>query len=142
MTLSWSLFTKNMRPHAQLRSKLHQKISRLEKHLEHFHADAVHMKVNLERYPKKYWFSASITLKLPVGTLRATKFSEDPMTAFEQSVRALRRELAGLKAILRHESDWKPEAARRLRAPKQSVPVLAAIAATNGQAQAGAHVGA
>jgi t-SNARE complex subunit (syntaxin) len=35
-----------MRPHAQLQSKLEQKIAKLETHLEHFPSDAVHLQVN------------------------------------------------------------------------------------------------
>jgi ribosomal subunit interface protein len=96
-----------MRPHAQLRMKLQEKVNKLEKHLEHFPADAVSLKVNLERHPKKSWFTASVTLKLPSGTLRAAKLNDDPLPAFDQAVKALLRELSSAKASLRHEKDWK-----------------------------------
>ncbi len=107
MNLNWSLFTKNLKPHAQLRLKLQQKVNKIAKHLEHFSEDAVHLKVNLERHPKKYWFSASLTLKLPTGPLRAAKFGEDPLPAFDQAVAALLRELNTRKSDLRHEKEWR-----------------------------------
>jgi ribosome-associated translation inhibitor RaiA len=94
MKLSWSLFTKNIRPHSQLRLKLQQKVSKLEKYLEEYPPDEVHLKVNLERHPKKYWFTASLALKLPNRTIRCAKFSDDPLPAFEQGVRALVRDLS------------------------------------------------
>ena len=46
MTLKWNLVTKGMRLHAQMQSKLEQKIAKLETHLEHFPSDAVHLQVN------------------------------------------------------------------------------------------------
>ena len=36
MKLKWNLVTKGMRPHAQLQSKLEEKVAKLETHLEHF----------------------------------------------------------------------------------------------------------
>lgn len=106
MTIKWALFTKNMHPHGQLRQKLQQKIRKLEKHLAHFPADAVHLQVILERHPKKVWFGAGLTLHLPSNTLRTEKFGEDPIPAFDQAIKALLRELAVLKSSLRRETDW------------------------------------
>jgi ribosomal subunit interface protein len=106
MTMKWALFTKNMHPHGQLRQKLQQKIRKLEKLLEHFPADAVHLQVNLERHAKKVWFGAGLTLHLPSNTLRSEKFGQDPITAFDQAIKALVRELAVLKSSLRRETDW------------------------------------
>ncbi len=106
MTMKWALTTKRMRPHGQLRSKLHQKIKKLELHLEHFPADAVHLLVNLERHPRKAWFTAALTLRLPSNILRAQKNAEDPIPAFDQAVKALLRELAVLKSALRREKTW------------------------------------
>jgi ribosome-associated translation inhibitor RaiA len=107
MTLRWSLATKGMRPHGQLRQKLQQKVRKLETHLEHFPADAVFLQVNLERHPRKPLFGAGLTLRLPSNILRADKFGADPVPAFDQAIRALLREIAGLKAALRRESEWK-----------------------------------
>ena len=39
--LPWNLVTKNLHGHELLRKKIHQKISKLEKHLKHFPADSV-----------------------------------------------------------------------------------------------------
>lgn len=106
MTLKWNLTTKSMRPHGQLRQKFQQKIRKLESHLEHFPPDAVFLQVNLSAHPKKRWFGAALTLYLPSNVLRAEKFGEDPVPAFDQAIKALLREIAGLKSSLRRESEW------------------------------------
>jgi ribosome-associated translation inhibitor RaiA len=109
-----SLVTKGMRPHAQLQTKLEQKIAKLETHLEHFPADAVHLQVNLERHPKRVWFVTALTLRLPSNILQSKKSGADPVPVFDQAVKALLREVAGLKSALRRESDWKQVARRKL----------------------------
>jgi len=119
MTLKWTLVAKGMRAHVQLQNKLQQKIKKLETHLEHFPPDAVHLQVNLERNPKRPWFLAALTLHLPSNILRAEKSGADPVPAFDQAIKALLREIAVLKAALRHESQWK-RASRRAIAPRAS----------------------
>jgi ribosome-associated translation inhibitor RaiA len=114
MKLKWDLVTKGMRPHAQLQSKLEQKITKLETHLEHFPPDAVHLQVNLERHPKKEWFATALTLHLPSNTLESKKAGADPVPVFDQAIKALLREVAGLKSDLRHKSDWERVARRKL----------------------------
>src|SRR5215472_3139739 len=106
MRLKWNLLAKGLRPHSQLQEKLQQKIRKLETHLEHFPSDAVHLQVNLERHPKKAWFQAALTLRLPSNILRAEKFGPDPVPAFDLAVKALLREVAVLKSALRRESAW------------------------------------
>ncbi len=108
MMLKWSLNTKGMRPHGQLREKCEQKIKKLESHLEHFPTDATYLQVNLERHPRKPIFIAGLTLRLPSNVLRAEKSGADPIPAFDQAIKALLRELAVLKSALRHEDQWKP----------------------------------
>jgi ribosomal subunit interface protein len=107
MTLKWNLAAKGLRPHAQLRQKLQQKINKLETHLEHFPADAVFLQVSLDRQPKKSWFRAALTLYLPSNVLRANKSGADPVPAIDQAVKVLLRELSVLKASLRRESEWR-----------------------------------
>jgi len=114
MTLKWNLVTKGMRPHAQLQSKLEQKIAKLETYLEHFPSDAVHLQVNLERHLKRAWFDAALTLRLPSNILQSEKSGPDPLPAFDQAIKALLREVAGLKSDLRRESDWQRVARRKL----------------------------
>ena len=106
MTLNWNLVTKGMRPHGQLQNKLQQKVDKLEVHLEHFPADAVHLQVHLQRQPRNTGFLASLTLHLPSNILHAEKAGPDPVPAFDLAVKALLRELAVLKADLRRESAW------------------------------------
>ena len=106
MKLNWTLLTKRMRPHAQLRNKLQDKIEKLEKHIEHFPTDAVHLQVALERHPKKLSFDAALTLWLPSNVLRAEKSGPDPIPAFDQAIKTLLREVAVLKSDLRREKYW------------------------------------
>jgi ribosome-associated translation inhibitor RaiA len=113
MTIKWNSVTKGMRPHRQLQNKFQQKIYKLATHLEHFPEDAVHLQVNLERHPKKLWFVAALTLRLPSNILHATKSGPDPLPAFDQAVRSLLREVASLKSELRRESEWSQVARRR-----------------------------
>lgn len=114
MTLKWSLVTKGMRPHAQLQSKLEEKIAKLETHLEHFPSDAVHLQVNLERHPKRDWFDTALTLHLPSNTLESKKSGADPLPVLDRAIKALLREVAALKSDLRRENDWKEVARRKL----------------------------
>jgi ribosome-associated translation inhibitor RaiA len=111
--MRWNLVTKGMRPHGQLQNKLEQKIQKLEILLEHFPPDAVMLQVNLDLHPRKKNFTAALMLHLPSNLLRAEKQAEDPITAFDQAVKALTREVAVLKSALRHESDWRRDARKR-----------------------------
>ena len=106
MNLKWNLTAKGLRPHEQLREKLQQKILKLETHLEHFPEDAVFLEVHLYRQRKQPWFGAGLTLHLPSNILRAEKSGADPVPAFDQAIKALLREVAGLKSELRRESEW------------------------------------
>jgi len=114
MTLKWNLVAKGMRPHAQLQTKLEQKIGKLEMHLEHFPSDAVHLQVTLERHPKRDWFDTALTLRLPSNILQSKKSGADPVTVFDQAIKVLLREVAGLKSDLRREKDWQQVARRKL----------------------------
>jgi ribosome-associated translation inhibitor RaiA len=114
MTLKWNLVTKGMRPHAQLQTKLEHKIAKLEAHLAHFPPDAVHLQVNLERHPKRDWFTTALTLRLPSNILQSEKSGADPVPVLDQAIKALLREVAGLKSDLRHKRDWEQVARRKL----------------------------
>lgn len=123
MNLNWTLVTKRMRPHEQIKNKLQDKIGKLEKHIEHFPSDAVHLQVNLERHPRKLSFDAALTLWLPSNVLRAGKSGSDPITALDQAIKALLREVAVLKSALRRESQWQSPARQAfLQLPSTLVP--------------------
>ena len=113
MALKWSLTTKGMRPHGQLHEKLEEKLAKLATHLEHFPPDAVHLQVSLERHPRKPIFAAALTLRLPSNILQSKKEAADPVPALDKAVKALLREIAGLKSSLRHESDYQRVARRK-----------------------------
>ena len=114
--LPWNLVTKNLHGHELLRKKLREKISKLEKHLNHFPADTVHLHIKLERYPKKRLHIAALTLRVPSNILRSQKSAPDVIKAFDDAIKTLLRELASLKAELRRETFWKRKGRRdRLR---------------------------
>jgi ribosome-associated translation inhibitor RaiA len=129
MKLKWTLVAKGMRPHAQLRAKLQQKIGKLETHLEHFPQDAVHLQVGLDRHPRKVWFDVRLTLRLPSNLLRAAKSGPDPIPAFDQAIKALLREVSGFKSALRRESEWQREERPEVM-PEPAPPRLAIIQPT------------
>lgn len=133
MRLKWNLVGKNMRPHSQLRNKLQGKIDKLQDHLQHFPEDATHLHVTLNRHPKKVWFTVALTLRLPSNILRAQKSGEDPVSALDRAVKALLRELSGLKSELRHESNWKPDAAATAIEPPRvaRLPLPSAVPGTS-----------
>ena len=107
MTLTWNLVSKHIRPHEQLQSKVRQKIVKLERYLQPFPPEAVHLLVNLERHPRQDDFTASLTLRLPANILHVEKAAKgDPIPAFDKAMRALLRELANLKSELGREAAW------------------------------------
>jgi ribosomal subunit interface protein len=109
--LPWNLVTKNLHGHELLRKKIHEKISKLGKHLKHFPYDTVHLHIALERNPKKPLYTAALTLRVPSNILRSEKSSPDLIKALDEAVKALLRELESLKSELRRETFWK----RKLR---------------------------
>lgn len=113
-SLSWNLLTKNLRGRELLHDKIRQKIGKLEKYLVHFPPDTIHLQINLERNLKKQLFIAGLTLRLPSNILHTEKSAEDVITAFDDSVKALLRELESLKANLRREFTWKRKPRRQV----------------------------
>ena len=107
MTITWNIVTENMAWSKALEEKFRPKLTKLERHLNHFPPDAVHLLISLERTRKKSWYTAALTLRVPHNILRAAKSARDPLPAFDNAVKALLRELAGLKARLRREPEWK-----------------------------------
>lgn len=119
MTLKWNLVTKHLTPHDQWRNKMQQKVAKLERHLEKFPPDAVHLHVGVQRHPRRELFDVELTLKLPAKTLHSAKSAIDPVAALDAAVKALLREVATLKADLRHEAPWRNKQRRaRLHAAK------------------------
>ncbi|HUA66672.1 MAG TPA: HPF/RaiA family ribosome-associated protein [Alphaproteobacteria bacterium] len=110
--LPWNLVTKNLHGHELLRKKLREKISKLEKHLKHFPADTVHLHIALERHPRREYYTAALTLRVPSNILRSKKSGPDLIKTFDDAVKALMRELESLKAELRRETFWKRKGRR------------------------------
>lgn len=110
--IPWNLVTKNLAGHELLRKKIREKISKLETHLKHFPTGAMHLHITLERHPRKTLFSSALTLRVPSNILHSRKTAPDVIKAFDDSVRALLRELETLKARLRSETLWKRKVRR------------------------------
>jgi ribosomal subunit interface protein len=113
MALAWNIVAKNFNPHEQLQDKLRDKISKLERYLQHFPPGGVHLQVTLDRLAKKGLFKVSLTLRVPLHILRSEKSASDPVPALDQAVKALLRELAALKSAMRREEQWKRRARRK-----------------------------
>jgi len=121
VSLPWNLVTKNLHGHELLRKKLREKISKLEKHLKRFAADAVHLQIILERHPRKPMHTAELTLRVPSDILHSEKSNSDVIKTFDAAVKALLRELESLKADLCREPLWKRKKRReQLRALKSA----------------------
>src|SRR5438093_1824428 len=106
-SFSWNVVTKNFHAHEQLRQKLRSKLTKLERHLQRFPHDAVHLQVALERHPKKDLFSAALSLRIPSNILRSKKQAPDPIPALDRATKTLLRQLSGFKSGLRREALWK-----------------------------------
>src|SRR5882762_1922202 len=82
--LPWNLVTKNLHGHELLRKKLHQKITKLEKHLKRFPPDTVHLQIVLERHQKQPPHSAALNLRLASNVRHSERSSADVTKAFDQ----------------------------------------------------------
>src|SRR5439155_912766 len=102
--LPWNLVTKNLHGHELLRKKLHEKITRLEKHLKHFPPGTVHLQIVLERQARKPLHNAALTLRVPSNILHSEKSAPDVIKAFDDAIKSLLRELESFKAELRRET--------------------------------------
>ena len=106
-SFSWNVVTKNFHAHEQLRRKLRSMLTKLERHLQRFPHDAVHLQVALERHSKKDLFSAALALRIPPTLLRSEKQAPDPIPALDRAIKTLLRQLSGFKSGLRREALWK-----------------------------------
>jgi len=111
----WNIVTRGLHGHLFLRQKIHSKIRTLERHLQRFPADAVHLLIELERHPRKEEHRAVLTLRLPSHILHADKSAKSVIAALSSAVKALLEELRDLKERLREEPQWKRKTRRKKR---------------------------
>jgi RNA polymerase sigma factor (sigma-70 family) len=104
---SWNLVTRKVREPPSFHQKLRQRIGRLEKYLEQFLPDAVHLQIILERHPKKALHTATLTLRLPSNIIRAEKSAHGLWQAFDEDLREMLHELGGSKAEPHRETSGK-----------------------------------
>lgn len=111
---TWNIVTRGLHGHPLLREKIYSKIRVLERHLQHFPPDAVHLVIELERHPHKEEHRVGLTLRLPSHILHAEKSARTVITALTSAVKALVKEVKELKERLRAEPEWKRKARRKL----------------------------
>jgi len=142
-SFSWNIVTKGFNAHGQVQQKVRSALSKLERHLEHFPSDAVHLQVVLEKRARKPEFTAGLVLRVPSNILRSTQVGSDPVSALGGAVKTLLRQLASLKSELRREVLWKRKGRRaELRASKALRFAVAPLASGTGLQNLGDVIGA
>jgi ribosome-associated translation inhibitor RaiA/DNA-directed RNA polymerase specialized sigma24 family protein len=117
----WNIVTRGLHGHPFLRQRIHSTIRALERHLQRFPPDAVHLLIELERHPRKEEHRAVLTLRLPSHILHADKSAKSVIAALSHAVKALLQELKSLKERLREEPQWKRKTRKNLAfAPEPS----------------------
>jgi len=110
MRIPWNIVDRNLSPNdarLPLEKKLQKKTAKFDRHLAHFHADAVHSQTVLEKQPRKDRYLASPTLPLPPDILHAEEAGRDLIGAFDDAVKSLLRKLKSYKTSLHGEKFWK-----------------------------------
>lgn len=110
--ISWNIATKEISLGITLRNRVRRLIAKLEKHLQSFPPDVVHLQIVIEKQKRKELFTTALTLYLPAGVLRTEQTKKDALESVNDAVRALLRELEKLKSKLRREPLWKRVARR------------------------------
>jgi ribosome-associated translation inhibitor RaiA/DNA-directed RNA polymerase specialized sigma24 family protein len=110
---SWNIVTRNLRENPFLPERILRKIRALERHLQRFPPDAVHLVVEFERHARKEEHRAVLTLRLPSHILHTDKSAKSITAALSSAVKSLLQELKTLKARLREESHWKRKTRRK-----------------------------
>jgi RNA polymerase sigma factor (sigma-70 family) len=142
-SFSWNIVTKGFHAHQQVHEKLRSALSKLERHLEHFPSDAVHLQVVLEKHPRKPQFTAGLVLRVPSNILRSAQDGSDPVSALSSAVRTLLRQLESLKSELRREVLWKRKSRRaELHASKPLRFAASPLASGTGPQSLGDVIGA
>jgi RNA polymerase sigma factor (sigma-70 family) len=142
-SFSWNIVTKGFHAHGQVKQKVRSALSKLERHLEHFPSDAVHLHVVLEKHPRKPEFTAGLVLRVPSNILRSTQVGSDPVSALSGAVKTLLRRLVSLKSELRREVLWKRKGRRaQLRASKPLRFAATPLASGTGPQNFGDVIGA
>jgi len=142
-SFSWNIVTKGFHAQEQVHQKLRSSLSKLERHLEHFPSDAVHLQVVLEKHPRKPQFTAGLVLRVPSNILRSAQDAPDPVPALSGAAKTLLRQLASLKSDLRREGLWKRKSRRaELRATKPLRLAAAPLANGRGPQNLGDVIGA
>ena len=97
-SFSWNIVTKGFHAHEQVHQKVRSALSKLERHLEHFPSDALHLQIVLEKHPRRPQFTAGLVLRVPSNIMHSEHDAPDPVSALNGAVKTLLRQLASLKS--------------------------------------------
>ncbi|MBA2227278.1 MAG: HPF/RaiA family ribosome-associated protein [Gemmataceae bacterium] len=108
----WKLVCKGMEVAEDFIPRVRKRIGTLEKHLQSFDPEAVHLYIHIEKIPKTEKYEVKMVLSLPEHLLKSEKRHAQVEVAVGEATKALVRQLEALKARLRGEPLWKRKARR------------------------------
>jgi ribosome-associated translation inhibitor RaiA/DNA-binding transcriptional MerR regulator len=108
----WKLVYKEMEVTEDFTSRVRKRIGTLEKHLQSFDPEAVHLYIHIEKIPKTGKYEVKMVLSLPEHLLKSEKRHAQVEVAVGEATKALVRQLEALKSRLRGEPLWKRKARR------------------------------
>lgn len=117
MKFAWNILNHTGEALDVATAKMRPKIERLERLLDRFPAEAVHLQVVLDQNVHKKTYRVGLNLRVPSNILHAEKENKSLVRAVDGSVSALVRQLKKVKATYRHEAQW----ARSAERDKQAV---------------------
>lgn len=107
MRINWNIVNRSGEAYDAVADRLRPKIAKLEKLLEHFPADAVHLQIVLDTRPADKTYEVSLNLRVPSDVLHVGKESHSLVAAVDEAVHTLVRRLKRLKARYRKDHAWK-----------------------------------
>lgn len=114
----WSLECRRLEvPDGPLHQTLRRKLTRLERLLQHYAPEAVHLHIVMARSAATGRHSARLTLRLPRHILHRTKFALEPLVAFTAALEAMCLEISGRKQVKPRPAPALPGAKKIRRRP-------------------------
>lgn len=105
MSISWNIVNNTGTPISAIEDRIRSKISKLETHLAKFPSKTVHLHIAINRNQRKKNYIVALNLRMPSNVLHSQKSSPNLVTAVDDAVNALKRQLGKTKSAYRHESD-------------------------------------
>jgi len=125
---TWNIEVRGLREDERLREHVRRELGRLERRLQRFRPDLVHLFIYLNRPSRGRSYEARLTLRVPSNILHAEAEGPEASTALREAGSELERQLEKLKTQLRRESEWRR--GRRSGAAREPAPRTAEAFAT------------